>query len=232
MRQWLLVMSLVVAGLPAATAQSADPDPARFAAEIQAFRQSDARNAVPARSIVFVGSSTIRMWPTAEAFPRLPVVNRGFGGSQISDVNHYLADTVLKHRPDVVVFYAGDNDISAGKSPARVLEDYRTFVGQVRAAKPSTQVVFLAIKPSVARWKLWPLMKEANERIQAYSAGYSSAGTRLHYVDVATPMLGPGDSMPAASLFVQDGLHLSAEGYALWNRILAPVLAGLVAGSQ
>jgi lysophospholipase L1-like esterase len=192
----------------------------------------DARNAVPVRSVVFVGSSTIRMWPTAEAFPRLPVVNRGFGGSQISDVNHYLADTVLKHAPDIVVFYAGDNDISAGKSPARVLEDYRIFVRQVHAARPSTQVVFLAIKPSVARWKLWPLMREANERIQAYSAGYSSSGATLHYVDVATPMLGPGATMPAATLFVDDGLHLSAEGYALWNRILAPVLARLVGGSR
>jgi lysophospholipase L1-like esterase len=211
---------------PAATA-------APFAAEIQAFAQWDTKNATPAGGVLFVGSSTIRLWPTATAFPGLPVINRGFGGSQIVDVNRYVAETVLKYAPDIVVFYAGDNDVNEGKSAEQVRDDYRTFVQRVLVARPSTQIVFLAIKPSVARWKVWPVMKDANARIKAYSDGFNTSAREagrpaaLHFVDVATPMLGPGESMPAASFFVADGLHMTPAGYALWNGILSPVLTRL-----
>jgi len=94
----------------------ANPDPARFAAEIERFAASDRQHAVPADGVLFVGSSSIRMWPTAESFPGLPVINRGFGGSHVSDVNHFAERVVLKYSPRVIVFYAGDNDVAAGKS--------------------------------------------------------------------------------------------------------------------
>jgi lysophospholipase L1-like esterase len=221
LRDLLFVSAFVcLGGLPVAT-QTAEPDPARFQADIEAFRQWDTKNAVPVDGVLFVGSSTIRLWPTAARFADLPVINRGFGGSQISDVNHYIEDVVLKYRPAVVVFYAGDNDVNAGKSPERVAADYRDFVLKVLATRADTRIIFLAIKPSPARWALWPTMQDANERIRSYSLGRAP---RLLYADVATPML-TADGQTQAHLYVDDGLHMTPAGYDIWTRVLAPVIA-------
>jgi lysophospholipase L1-like esterase len=221
LRHLLFVSALVCLGGLRAAAQTAEADPTRFKAEIEAFRQWDTKNAVPVDGVLFVGSSTIRLWPTATSFAGLPVINRGFGGSQISDVNHYIEDLVLRYRPAVVVFYAGDNDVNAGKSPERVAADYRDFTSKVLAARADTRIIFLAIKPSPARWALWPKMQEANERIRSYSQGRTP---QLLYVDVATPMLTAG-GQTQAHLYVEDGLHMTPAGYVIWTRVLAPVIA-------
>jgi lysophospholipase L1-like esterase len=220
-RLLLLMACLVFSTGPVTTAQGNDPDPARFEADIEVFRQWDTKNAVPVDGVLFVGSSTIRLWPTATRFAELPVINRGFGGSQISDVNHYVEDLVLKYRPAVVVFYAGDNDVNAGKSPERVAADYRTFATRVLAARRDTRIIFLAIKPSPARWALWPKVQETNERIRSYSLG---AGPQLIYADVATPML-TAAGQTQAHLYVEDGLHMTPAGYDIWTRVLGPVIA-------
>src|SRR5262245_52019858 len=205
---------------------AADPDPKRFAAEIKAFDDWDKKNAAPAHGIVFAGSSSIRMWPTGERFPNLPVINRGFGGSDISDVNFYIQETVLKYAPDVIVFYAGDNDINNRKSPERVAADYRSFVTRVLAAKRDTRIIFVAIKPSLARWTLWPVMQDANARIKSYIDGFSSAqGGKLQYVDMSKQMLG-ADGLPKKELFLADGLHMTPAGYDIWTAALTPILAG------
>jgi lysophospholipase L1-like esterase len=208
---------LLVAGTwLSALAQTADPDPARFAAEIKAFEERDRKDTPPTGALLFVGSSTIRLWPTAERFPGRVVINRGFGGSHVSDVNHYLQQTVLKYRPRLVVLYAGDNDVGAGKSAERVRGDYQAFVERIRAAEPDTHIAFLAIKPSLARWTLWPAMKAANEAVRSYSATVP----RLHFIDVATPMLG-ADGRPKPELFVADGLHMSPAGYDIWTAVVS-----------
>jgi lysophospholipase L1-like esterase len=200
-------------------AQATDPDPGRFGEEIAAFEAWDAKNAAPDDPVVFVGSSSIRLWNSAERFPDLPVVNRGFGGAHISDVNHYVEETTLKYRPALVVFYAGDNDIADGKSPAQVLDDYREFVTTVLDESPSARIVFIPIKPSLARWSVWPRMSEANEMIRSYS----ESRDQLYYIDLATPMLGE-DGMPRPDIFVEDGLHMNAVGYDVWCDRLEPFL--------
>lgn len=196
-----------------------DPDPGRFAAEIDVFTRWDRKNAVPADPVLFVGSSSIRMWPTAERFPDLPVVNRGFGGSHISDVNALLEQVVLPYAPRAVVFYAGDNDIASGKSPERVRDDYAAFVEAVHARYPDADIIWVPIKPSLSRWDMWPAMREANALVQTLS----DAHPRLHYADLATPMLG-ADGKPRPELFIEDGLHLSPAGYTVWTTHLRPVL--------
>jgi lysophospholipase L1-like esterase len=209
-----------------AEAQTVSADPARFAADIQVFREADTSIPAPTDAVVFVGSSTIRMWPTAERFPDLPLINRGFGGSQISDVNHYIEDVVLKYRPAVIVFYAGDNDINAGKTPEQVASDYREFVVKVLAARADTRIIYLPIKPSIARWKLWPTMQDANARIRSYGEGRNAerpGAPTMFYVDVATPML-TNDGQTQAHLYLEDGLHMTPAGYDLWTRLLAPVI--------
>jgi hypothetical protein len=189
----------------------ADPDPGRFLSEIEAFEAGDLLDVVPRNAVLFVGSSSIRLWPTAVYFPDLPVVNRGFGGSHISDVNFFFDRVVSKYAPRAIVFYAGDNDIADGKSAERVLGDYQAFVGRVHAQAPTTEIFFVSIKPSLARWTLWPEMRRANELV----AGYSATSPHVHMIDVAASMLGI-DGKPRTELFLEDGLHLNRAGYDLW----------------
>jgi lysophospholipase L1-like esterase len=199
---------------------TAPTGPARFESEIAAFEKWDAKNAVPRNAILFVGSSSIRLWQTADAFPDLPVINRGFGGSTIPDVAHFADRIIFKYKPRTIVFYAGDNDIAAGHPPDAVFSDFETFAKSVRQRLPDTRLIYLAIKPSPVRWKLWPKSQEVNTRIQEQI----KKSEHDLYIDVATPILGAGGE-PRKEFFRDDGLHMNPQGYKVWNKILAPVLA-------
>jgi iduronate 2-sulfatase len=198
----------------------ADPDPLRFKTEIDAFAFTDETNAPTENPLLFVGSSSIRYWPTETSFPNCGTLNRGFGGAHISDVQNFYQETVAEYRPRAIVFYAGDNDIAFGKSPARVFENFKDFVATVRRDLPDTPIFFLAIKPSGSRWQLWNAMAEANGLVRTWAESQPN----LQFVDVATPMLGD-DGAPDEELFVGDRLHLNTEGYVLWKSILGPYLA-------
>lgn len=215
-----VLLSLVVGmlWLPApALAQAAAED--KWAAAMQAFAAQDAE-APPARGgIVFVGSSSIRLWNLGTAFPGQPVINRGFGGSQIIDAVRHVDLLVLKHAPKTVVLYAGDNDLAAGKTPAQVLADFKAFVAKVHGALPQARIAFVGIKPSLARWKIVDKVREANRLVRAAC----DADDRLGFIDVDGPMLGY-DGKPRADLFVADGLHLSPKGYALWTTLTRPFI--------
>ena len=202
----------------------ADPDPNRFAKEIESFAMWDSKNTVPDQPVLFVGSSSIRMWKTHESFPELPVINRGFGGSHISDVIHFAERIVLAYEPKAIVFYAGDNDVAGGKSAERVARDYRRFVRLVHAERPETRIVFMTIKPSGRRWSLWPEMKRANALI----ADDSAKDQRLFFADLATCLFG-SDGQPDDRFFLDDQLHLNATGYAVWTRVLGPTLSKALA---
>ena len=222
--QVLLLSILSTIAAVATETPRTDPDPNRFAAEIKAFTEWDSKNAFPSESVLFVGSSSARMWRTRESFPDLPVVNRGFGGSHISDVIYHAEQVVLPYKPRVIVFYAGDNDIAGGKSVRRVAEDYRRFVRLVHASLPTTRIVFITIKPSGQRGSLWPEMNEANTLIQ----GFCEQDDRLFFADLATPLLGP-DGKPKSNLFLSDQLHLNPQGYAIWTKALRPILSSVLA---
>ena len=204
-----------------------NPNPLRFVdfplvsdqVSIDLFRLWDKKNSTVIDPVVFVGSSSIRKWPTAEYFPAIPIINRGFGGSHISDVIYFLNETVLKYEPKTIVFYAGDNDIYYGKTSQTVLEDYIEFVKQVHSQLPNVKIIFIPIKPSIKRWSLWNEMKKANQLIN----DYIQKNSLLYYVDTASPML-DDRGIPKSSLFVSDNLHLSDKGYELWSKVLKPVL--------
>jgi lysophospholipase L1-like esterase len=196
-----------------------DPDPERFRGTIDRFMWSDQKNSLPDDAVLFVGSSSIVLWETATYFPEYPVINRGFGGSHISDVYYFTDLVVLKYKPKVIVFYAGDNDVAAGKSDDRVFNDYKEFVKYIRDNLPKTQLIYLPIKPSLARWSVWNIMDSANKKIR----DYSNKSDFLHYADLASPMFN-SEGIPDSTLFVDDGLHLNAKGYELWSRLLLPEL--------
>jgi len=204
----LLVVSLS-AWSTAALAQP--PEPNRFEKDIQAFEQQDRESPPPEGAVLFVGSSTIRRWNLAASFPDLTFIGRGFGGSQTSDALEFADRIILPYKPKVVVLYEGDNDIGAGKTPDQVVADYQALARKIHEALPETQLVFLGIKPSLKRWNLVETMRATNARIREI-AEHASWQT---YVDTDAIMLG-ADGKPRPELFVEDGLHMSEAGYAIW----------------
>jgi len=191
----------------------------RWEGHIRRFEASDKENPPPKGAILFLGSSSIVRWNTKKLLPDLTTINRGFGGSQVADSLEFADRILIPYAPRIVVFYAGDNDIAAGKTPQRVLADYKALVAKTHAKLPKTRFIYIPIKPSLSRWKLWPKMKQANAMIEAFSR----SDANLVYLDVATPMLGP-DGRPRKELLAKDGLHLSPTGYALWTSLLKPLL--------
>lgn len=201
--------------------QPADADPfAKWEPSIRTFEEADEKSPPPKGAALFVGSSSIRQWDVAKSFPELETINRGFGGSEVADSVHFADRIVTRYEPRTIVLYAGDNDIAKGKTPERVHADFGAFVKKVRATLPETKIVFIAIKPSISRWKLIETIRRANGLIAADCAKDDG----LAFVDVDGPMLGE-DGRPRAELFRDDGLHLNAEGYALWTKLLRPHLA-------
>jgi lysophospholipase L1-like esterase len=195
-------------------------DPTRFEAEIRAFEAADRANPPSLGGVIFVGSSSIKNWTNVAAdFPAVPVLNRGFGGSTLADVVYYADRIVLPYRPRLVVLYAGDNDLTLDRTPARVVADYRAFVARLRSAWPGARVAFVSIKPSPARRTYIDRMRETNQRIREDIARDSLQA----YVDVFTPML-DATGQPRAELFKSDSLHMTRAGYLLWRALLAPVV--------
>ncbi len=186
--------------------------------EFAAFAQEDAAKPFPPGGVVFVGSSTIRLWKLAGDFPGLPVLNRGFGGSSGPDVPPKLELLALKHRPRAVVYYEGDNDLARGETPEQFGAAARQFLTET-LAKTSAKVVLLGIKPSIRRWQLFEAQRRANAMLKEMCAD-----PRTAFVDPTDDVLGP-DGRPAPECFEDDGLHLSPLAYRRLAARLRPLLA-------
>lgn len=204
-----------------ALAAGAHATPQQWAGEIDAFTRSDAAHRPPANAVLFIGSSSIRLWKTLSTdFPHTPVINRGFGGSELADSVFYADRIAIPYRPRAIVLYAGDNDLAAGKSPEAVAAAFAAFREKIHAALPRTHLFYLSIKLSPSRAKLAPAMRQANALIAADCAAHADFCT---FVDVTTPML-DAQGQPRPEFFRDDQLHLQPAGYALWTQILTPLL--------
>ena len=195
----------------------------RFQPDINAFMQEDSLNTLPTSGALFVGSSSIRFWDSLSSdMAPVPVINRGFGGSTLPEVLHYFNQLVPVHKPQVIVLYAGENDLTlegAGITPESVLETFQIFVNSVKDTLPDTKVYFISAKPSPARWSLWPQFQQANQLIREYATTQDN----VVFVDVADAMLQP-DSTVKKDIFVADSLHMNRQGYALWTKLIRPQL--------
>jgi lysophospholipase L1-like esterase len=200
----------------APVAQAAAP---QWEAAFARFAADDAAHPHPNGGVLFVGSSSIRLWSDLEnQFKDLPVViKRGFGGSQLSDCVKHLNRLVVRYRPHTVLVYAGDNDLAAGTAPREVLQRFTAFVDGVHRDLPQTQIVYISIKPSPSRIRLLSRIRETNALIR----DYADSTSEVDYVDVFTPML-DASGKPRPELFRDDELHLNAQGYALWKQVIAP----------
>ena len=197
-------------------------DPIRFELEILAMEASDRTNPPPSGAIVLAGSSSFRLWKTlATDLTGYPVVNRGFGGSHLSDLIFYAKRIVLPLRPRLIFVYEGDNDLASGKTPYSVFEEFRAFADLVHRKLARTRVVFVAVKPSPQRRHLLEAQNDLNRLIRERAG---SDPQRLGYVDVVLPML-TATGEPRGDLFLKDRLHLNAAGYALWTRAIREYLS-------
>jgi lysophospholipase L1-like esterase len=202
--------------LPAAAQKGAID---RWEKEVAAMEARDAKQMPPQGGVLFIGSSSIRLWDLKKSFPDLKAVNHGFGGSQTADSVRYFERLVTPVAPKTIVLYAGDNDIAAGKSPEQVANDFAAFHSLVRKMLPETRLIFLPIKPSPSRWKMIEKQREANRLIREQIA----KDPKAVYVEIEKPMLGE-DGQPRPELFRDDKLHMTEKGYEVWTSLLTPLL--------
>ena len=211
----LILLSIVFLECPAFC-----QDPLRFSKEIEAYKTSDQTHPPSKGCVLFVGSSSIRFWKTlSEDFPGYCVLNRGFGGSEISDVNYFFNDIVAPYKPQMVFLYAGDNDLADHKKPKTILKDFKKFLTKMDSVSPGVPVIYIAAKPSPSRWAL----KDSYEKFNSMVSKYCQSKENIFFSDIFYPMLGE-NGRPVPALYVEDSLHMTHKGYEIWTKKLTPFL--------
>jgi lysophospholipase L1-like esterase len=194
-------------------------DSKKWEPDIQAFEAADRTNPPPKNAIVFVGSSSIRFWTGLKSdFPEFPVINRGFGGSELADAVNFADRIINVYSPREVVIYSGANDIANGKKPELVFGDFVALVDKIHQHEPQARIAFIASAPNPKRWALVDNVKKLNALVQDYCRGHG-----LMFIDVFPLMLGP-DGLPKPDIFRDDKLHMNAKGYAIWKEAVRPYL--------
>ena len=193
-------------------------DPLRFEEEVRLMKKKvDSLWDRSRPSLVFTGSSSIRMWEDLQGcFPEKQILNTGFGGSQASDLLFYLQPLVLEYRPAQVFIYEGDNDLAEGKRPGQVLKTLEEIKEKIHQTLPGTPIVLISAKPSISRWKFRRKYRRFNRRLLRRT----QRDADLLFADVWNPMI--KDHRLNESLFIADGLHMNASGYDIWERVLSP----------
>lgn len=191
--------------------------------DIQKFKQQDSVQPPPQNAILFVGSSSFTKWTDVQNyFPGYTIINRGFGGSSLPDVIRYANDVIFPYNPKQVVIYCGENDFASSDTVTvqTVVGRFKQLFGMIRGKWHNENVVFISLKPSPSRKKLWPKMIEANAQIKQFLAGEKNTT----FVDVYHLML-VNENQAIPSIFLSDSLHMKPEGYAIWQKAIKPVLA-------
>ena len=194
-----------------------------FKQEILQFQKSDSIVMPPKGQIVFAGSSSFTKWKeVAMYFPGYPIINRGFGGASLVDLIYYVDDAIIKYQPSQVFIYCGENDIADVDtvSPATVFNRFKTLHTILLKKLPrSTKIVFVSLKPSIARWHLESKFIEANQLIQTYIATQKN----IQYLDIHALMLDENNEV-LKDIFIADKLHMNPKGYLIWQKAFAPYL--------
>lgn len=194
-----------------------------FKNEIEAFKRNDSIVPPPAHAILFVGSSSFNYWKDIiNYFPGYPIINRGFGGSTLLDVQYYIKETILKYKPRKIFIYCGENDIASNDSvsASTVANRFKTLYFSIRnALGKNVEINFVSIKPSVARWQMEARMVAANQQIEQFLRFQKNS----NFIDVHHAML-DNDGQVLKHIFIQDSLHMNSKGYAIWQKIIYPYL--------
>ncbi|KAA9037634.1 G-D-S-L family lipolytic protein [Ginsengibacter hankyongi] len=193
-----------------------------FYDEIEHFKKLDSAHFPPKNAVLFVGSSSIRKWEDVQNyFPNETVINRGFGGSELTDAIRYANDIIIPYHPREIVIYSGENDLAYADSitPAIVLRRFETLFNIIRSAMPKVPVIYVSIKPSPSRERLMPEMEVANKLIKQFL----KSKNKTVFVDVYHKMLDKSGT-PMTDIFLSDNLHMNAKGYHIWQKAITPYL--------
>lgn len=193
-----------------------------FANDIREFKKMDSISAPPQNAILFIGSSSFTLWKdVADYFPGHTIINRGFGGSTLTDVIRYSNDIIVPYRPAQVVIYCGENDIASSDAITAntVVKRFEQLYSIIRNRFPGAGIVYISMKPSPSRKKFMPKMAEANARIRHFLQGKRNAA----FIDVYSKMLDKNGE-PLKNIFLDDSLHMNAKGYAIWQKEIKPYL--------
>ncbi len=201
-------------------AETKRPDPARFAKEIAKFDSDDAASPPGKGGIVFTGSSSVRKWDLKQAFPDLPVLNRGFGGSVSNDLVAYAEQAVLRYEPKILVVYTGGNDIHAKLTPEEVLSDYTKFLSLAHEKLPKTRILVHAVRTGPVRITELETAEKFNALLKAWCADKPC----IRWFEVPKTLVKEGNAPLDEKLYLADRLHLNEEGYKLWNADFSPAL--------
>lgn len=184
----------------------------KYLSEIQAFEAKDSIDMPASGKILLVGSSTFRLWTTfKEDLKEFPVINRGFGGSQMSDLNFFFERIVTKYQPKVILVYEGGNDLNAGESPDSIFREFKEFVQKVKKRLPNTVVGFCSVRPSLARTHIIAKEKDLNQQVEKYCKKTKN----VYFLDIQKDFYLPNGEL-MSDIFVADKLHLNAKGYGIW----------------
>ena len=214
-----LVMLLVTAFIAGTTSVKTTPEDNSFEEDILTFEATDRNSPPPEGAILFVGDSTFTRWAIEEDLPGYKVINRGFGGSKMSDLLEFTDQIVLPYKPRLIVVQEGGNDLHAGRTPEQLLADIKAFVEKVHQALPNVAIAIGSLNANPARWSEADVRKSANQIIK----DYVSSQRNVSFVNFFEPFLGD-DGKPQEELFVEDGGHPSALGYKLRAKIMRPIL--------
>jgi lysophospholipase L1-like esterase len=190
--------------------------------EVQRFKKQDSVAFPAPNQVLLIGSSSFTIWKDVQSyFPNIPIINRGFGGSSLSDVIRYRYDVIFPYQPKKIFIYCGENDFASSDtvSVTTVTQRFMTLHQLIRAKYPTTPIVYVSMKPSVSRVQLMPKFEAANKAI----AEFLKADKHSRYADVYKAMLKP-DGTVMDDIFVADRLHMNAKGYAIWQKVLAPFM--------
>ncbi|HWB24075.1 MAG TPA: GDSL-type esterase/lipase family protein [Chitinophagaceae bacterium] len=190
--------------------------------DIQNFKKQDSIKPPPQNAILFVGSSSFTKWTDVQSyFPDHTIINRGFGGSTLADVIRYAGDVIFPYHPKQVVIYCGENDFAYSDTVAvsTVVNRFKELFNIIRNKMPGENIVFISMKPSPSRKKFWPKMIEGNKEIHAFLAKHKNTS----FVDVF-PLMLVNSHQAIPSIFLNDSLHMNASGYAIWQKVIEPVL--------
>ena len=218
MKKKLSFISFLLFTICATTLVSAQP----FSADIAAFRKKDSIQPPPKHAILFVGSSSFTKWTNVqEYFPGYTIINRGFGGSTLPDVIHYAKDVIFSYQPKQIVIYCGENDLASSDTVTAeiVSKRFETLFTVIRNKMPEVPIIFVSLKPSPSREKLWPKMEAANNAIEHFLKSKS----KTSFVNVYHKMFN-NDGSVMKDLFIEDNLHMNAKGYAIWQKAINPYL--------
>lgn len=213
--KYALLLALLLFGTPCLS-----QDTERFENEVKDIRKKyDTLWDATRETVVFTGSSSIRMWrDVQDRFPEHQVINTGFGGSQASDLLYYIYDLILRYEPKKVFIYEGDNDVSAKKDTQEIISDFEQLIGGILRNDPSTEIMIISPKPSIARWELRRKYKRLNRKLDRLANDYA----QVQFIDVWHPMLDGRNVMQ--DIFIEDGLHMNPKGYDIWFDIIKDYL--------